>query len=323
MPTEIVPSKTLHQSIAKANVEHATTKKLMAEGVTAVTAVNDQLCKQVIKEGKAYIAARKKVDADNAKKRANNQPIKPWADYFKTEKLYSEGALKYNFSSSYEAANQKTKLATYPNQARIAAKEADVFRINDTYTALSGATIEGEASAKLALSSKSTGDKHISSGINNDWYTPAVIIEAARTVMGSIDVDPASSDIAQSIVKAEEYYTIDDCGLAASWVGNVWLNPPYSMPAVDLFSTKLVESVKNGSIDSAIVLTNNGTDTKWFHSLLSVSSSLCIFKGRVKFADETGENFLQARQGQVLFYVGNACDRFKSEFKEFGMVVEL
>ena len=41
----------------------------------------------------------------------------------------------------------------------------------------------------------------------NEWYTPPDYIEAARTVMGEIDVDPASSDLAQRTVQAAKYFT--------------------------------------------------------------------------------------------------------------------
>jgi hypothetical protein len=58
---------------------------------------------------------------------------------------------------------------------------------------------------------------------NNEWYTPAKYIEAARAVLGSIDVDPASNNIAQRIVGAAKYYTKENSGLDKEWHGNVWL----------------------------------------------------------------------------------------------------
>ena len=61
---------------------------------------------------------------------------------------------------------------------------------------------------------------------NNEWYTPGYIIEAAKKVLGTIDLDPASSDIANSIIKANIYYTIENDGLTKEWFGNIWLNPP-------------------------------------------------------------------------------------------------
>jgi len=60
-----------------------------------------------------------------------------------------------------------------------------------------------------------------------EWYTPEWVAELARRVMGSIDLDPASCDVAQRTIKALEYYTREDDGLAKPWVGNVFCNPPY------------------------------------------------------------------------------------------------
>ena len=54
---------------------------------------------------------------------------------------------------------------------------------------------------------------------NFEWYTPAYIIEAARKTMGTIDLDPASSVIANETVKATTFYTIDDDGLIKEWGG--------------------------------------------------------------------------------------------------------
>src|SRR5450432_2540331 len=62
---------------------------------------------------------------------------------------------------------------------------------------------------------------------SNEWYTPAKYIEAARAVMGSIDLDPASCKIANRTVKATRYCSKEENGLSKEWTGNIWLNPPY------------------------------------------------------------------------------------------------
>ena len=166
----------------------------------------------------------------------------------------------------------------------------------------------------------STGSLHVSQG-NNDWYTPSIYIESARTVMGNIDVDPASSDIAQETVQAKQHYTIDNCGLDKDWLGNVWLNPPYSHPEVENFTSKAVAEFTSGNCTSAIVLTNNATDTKWFHELLNSCNAVCITAGRISFIDSTGEQKLAARQGQFFFYFGEDENKFSLEFTQYGKVL--
>jgi len=56
------------------------------------------------------------------------------------------------------------------------------------------------------------------------WGTPVEYVDLARTVMGVIDLDPASSDQAQSTVQALQHFTQADDGLKRVWHGNVWLN---------------------------------------------------------------------------------------------------
>lgn len=62
-----------------------------------------------------------------------------------------------------------------------------------------------------------------------EWYTPPYIIEMARQVLGTIDLDPASSDLPQTWIKAARYYTKDDDALTMAWdrAETVWLNPPF------------------------------------------------------------------------------------------------
>jgi ParB family chromosome partitioning protein len=160
---------------------------------------------------------------------------------------------------------------------------------------------------------------HVShNSVENEWYTPSKYIEAARTVMGSIDLDPASCELAQETVQASQYFTIDENGLIKEWRGNVWLNPPYSKESVGLFAAKLVEETAN--LSQAIVLVNNATDTQWFHEIASVATAICFVRGRVKFNDKNGKPANSPVQGQVCIYVGGNAEKFCLVFSSFGIV---
>ena len=96
-------------------------------------------------------------------------------------------------------------------------------------------------------------------------------LDAVRAVLGSIDLDPASSDIAQRTVKATQYFTRDDDGLTKAWHGRVWLNPPYAQPDIADFVAKLITEVKTAHVIEAIMLTHNFTCTRWFHDVLAAA----------------------------------------------------
>lgn len=67
--------------------------------------------------------------------------------------------------------------------------------------------------------------RHSSESVEH--YTPPAIVEAARRVMGTIDLDPASSKLAQDkIVRARKWYGEHDNGFVQTWKGRVFLNPP-------------------------------------------------------------------------------------------------
>lgn len=152
----------------------------------------------------------------------------------------------------------------------------------------------------------------------NEWYTPPDIIAAAREVMGGIDLDPASCELANSCVQATKYFTAQTNGLTQKWEGRVWLNPPYAQPLMSQFSAAVVE--KRGQYEAACVLVNNATDTDWLQIMLGECDAACFLRGRVKFIDKDGDPSGAPLQGQVVLYFGDDSSKFADVFCGFGWV---
>lgn len=172
----------------------------------------------------------------------------------------------------------------------------------------------------LAAADKAAGKPHVanSSG-NNEWYTPAEFIEAARAVLGRFDLDPASSEIANATVKADKIFTAETDGLSQDWpVGRIWMNPPYAQPLMGQFASKFAEAVRGGS--SGIVLVNNATETAWFQTIAAECSAICFPRSRIRFLDPEG-NPGAPLQGQAIVYCGNDRAAFRDAFSAFGLVV--
>ena len=159
---------------------------------------------------------------------------------------------------------------------------------------------------------------------NDEWSTPPEYIESARRVMGSIDVDPASNHLAQQYVNAGAYYTKENSSLVpeVEWCGNIWMNPPYSR-VISEFVSKMENQFRLGNINSAIVVTNNGTDTRWFNTLLGMSSMVCFTRGRIGFINQNGERIRGNNKGQCFFYIGRDPERFAEEFEQYGNILEV
>lgn len=204
-----------------------------------------------------------------------------------------------NIGVTRQRANEYEKMAAHPDI---------VLRVMES----------GEHVTKSAILREINEERkpHVSfnSG-NNEWYTPSEIIEAARLAMGSIDLDPASSEIAQKIVRAGEYYTAETNGLEHEWHGNVFMNPPYASDMIGRFISKLLEEY--GHYQQAVVLVNNATETEWFNDLISIASAVCFPKSRVKFYMPDGKTGAPL-QGQAVVYIGKDWEDFIGAFSEIG-----
>jgi ParB family chromosome partitioning protein len=155
---------------------------------------------------------------------------------------------------------------------------------------------------------------------NNEWYTPQSYVDLARAVMGGIDTDPATSEIANRTVKAELIYTAEEDGRKQNWRGRVWMNPPYAQPLITDFAEAVSSKYESGEIDQACILVNNATETQWFQRMLSAASAVCFPKSRIRFLDPEG-NPGAPLQGQAIIYIGKNVSAFKEAFETEGKVL--
>jgi DNA N-6-adenine-methyltransferase (Dam) len=151
----------------------------------------------------------------------------------------------------------------------------------------------------------------------NEWYTPDPELSLVREVLGIIDLDPASSAVAQQRVRATKYYTLEQDGLKHTWRGRVYMNPPYARQLIPRFVAKLLDELKAGHVTDAIMLTHNYTDRTWFQSAAKYADAICFPDHRIHFLDPEG-NPAQPFEGQAFFYYGNNPEIFEKFVAKFG-----
>jgi hypothetical protein len=153
-----------------------------------------------------------------------------------------------------------------------------------------------------------------------EWYSPREVVDAARDVLGGIDLDPASCAVANTVVQAAHIYTVEDNGLRQPWRGRVWMNPPYKAPEIEQFCEKFAHHVAAADISAGVVLVNNCTDTQWFSTLATAAAAFCFPSARCRYWQPDRETST-ALQGQAVIYTGPDRAAFCQRFADIGLVL--
>ena len=148
---------------------------------------------------------------------------------------------------------------------------------------------------------------------NDEWYTPAGVVGAARAVMGRIDLDPASTSEANETVKAKTIYTVEDDGLTKPWRGRVFLNPPFSAQLKRAFCDRLRESVASGDVKQAVLVTPIDISPQWGDVIRTGASAVALAVGSTPFYGPRGERGGPGF-GHMVSYYGPHVGRFASVF---------
>lgn len=120
--------------------------------------------------------------------------------------------------------------------------------------------------------------------LSDHWYTPKAVIDAARQVLGHIDLDPATSVKANVRGKwkaADRIYTekpepgsdgVD--GLKQPWAGRVWCNPPYNRLTKE-FVEKAWDAYRNNSVTAILLLNRLHVVQPWFGPMFHFPICYC------------------------------------------------
>lgn len=122
------------------------------------------------------------------------------------------------------------------------------------------------------------GSHHSARSEKDEWLSPPEILRG----LGHFDLDPCAP-ILRPWPTAARHFTIEDDGLSQTWVGRVWLNPPYGLNTGDWMG-RLAEH-GNGI---ALIFARTETEV-WHRYVWGVATKVLFFKGRLFFHHVCGK----------------------------------
>lgn len=119
---------------------------------------------------------------------------------------------------------------------------------------------------------------------SDDWWTPQWLFDLLDDEF-QFDLDVCASDANH---KCDRYFTRRENGLAQSWVGCCWMNPPYGRREdgeIGEWVSKAYASAEAGA--TVVCLVPARTDTSWWWSYC-IHGEIRFLRGRLRFDRQGG-----------------------------------
>jgi hypothetical protein len=186
---------------------------------------------------------------------------------------------------------------------------------------------------------------------DTERYTCPAIMEKVRFFFGQIDLDPASTKVANKTVQASRIITKKGDGLTKPWKAKtVWLNHPFQkgekackpnckkktcndpntinyrgecitvdIPSNLMWIEKLVSEYKQKNFQESLNITFVNSSETWCQLLLKEGVQ-CFVSKRVEYYSPTGKKSGGVTKGSMITYLGPRTDEFKALFSDIGVV---
>lgn len=159
---------------------------------------------------------------------------------------------------------------------------------------------------------------------DQEWYTPESIIETVRLFYGGwINLDPASSETANKIVRANSFFSKSDDGLQQDWFAKVWVNWPFGRIENPLWVKKIIHEFTTSEYRACHVtdiccICYACTSEAWFQPLAAWPQ--CFVTPRTNYRLPDGTIKRGVTKGSVITYLGKDVDGFHKAFRQFGEI---
>ena len=153
-------------------------------------------------------------------------------------------------------------------------------------------------------------------------YSPPWLADAARKVMGAIDVDPASCERANKTIKATKFFSEKTNGLRQQWRGRIFLNPPFGHEW-RAWAVKLMAEIAAGRTKQAFLVAPGAVlwvlAAPWFRPLLR--GSLFLPNERIEYHNPRSDTWQDVCLGSFCVYYGPQQTRFAKVFGSKGTIL--